>query len=189
MQEPDPETIRRAQAGDLECFEALVRGCQADAWRLAYHLTRDRTAADDVTQEAFLRVFRAIGSYRGEHQFASWLLRIVRNCVTDSYQRIKRDRVLRNLDASLSACQLGITLASLGLGWVGEPVFAALLKPLMNLLNVESQAARETIAFVVGFSALTFLHITAGEQAPNGVHANNDPASAIPSYHRPGRGA
>jgi len=76
------------------------------------------------------------------------------------------NRVLGNLDASLSACQLGITLASLGLGWVGEPVFAALLKPLMNLLNVESQAARETIAFVVGFSALTFLHITAGEQAP-----------------------
>jgi CBS domain containing-hemolysin-like protein len=75
-------------------------------------------------------------------------------------------RVLGNLDASLSACQLGITLASLGLGWVGEPVFAALLKPLMNLLNVESQAARETIAFMVGFSALTFLHITAGEQAP-----------------------
>jgi CBS domain containing-hemolysin-like protein len=76
------------------------------------------------------------------------------------------NRVVGNLDASLSACQLGITLASLGLGWVGEPVFAALLKPLMNLLNVESQAARETIAFVVGFSALTFLHITAGEQAP-----------------------
>ena len=76
------------------------------------------------------------------------------------------NRVVGNLDASLSACQLGITLASLGLGWVGEPVFAALLEPLMNLLNIESQGARETIAFVVGFSALTFLHITAGEQAP-----------------------
>src|SRR6266581_9543630 len=76
------------------------------------------------------------------------------------------NRVIKNLDASLSACQLGITLASLGLGWVGEPVFAALLKPLMTLLNIDSAEARETIAFVVGFSALTFLHITAGEQAP-----------------------
>ena len=76
------------------------------------------------------------------------------------------NRVVGNLDASLSACQLGITLASLGLGWVGEPVFAALLKPLMALLNIESAEARKTIAFVVGFSALTFLHITAGEQAP-----------------------
>jgi CBS domain containing-hemolysin-like protein len=76
------------------------------------------------------------------------------------------NRVVKNLDASLSACQLGITLASLGLGWVGEPVFAALLKPLMALLNIDSVEARKTIAFVVGFSALTFLHITAGEQAP-----------------------
>jgi len=79
------------------------------------------------------------------------------------------NRVVGNLDASLSACQLGITLASLGLGWVGEPVFAALLKPLMALLNIESAEARKTIAFVVGFSALTFLHITAGEQAPKGL--------------------
>jgi CBS domain containing-hemolysin-like protein len=75
-------------------------------------------------------------------------------------------RVIGNLDASLSACQLGITLASLGLGWVGEPVFATVLKPLMTWLSIESQTAQETIAFVVGFSALTFLHITAGEQAP-----------------------
>jgi CBS domain containing-hemolysin-like protein len=75
-------------------------------------------------------------------------------------------RVIHNLDASLSACQLGITLASLALGWVGEPVFAALLKPLMDLLNVQSTGVREGIATVVGFAALTFLHITAGEQAP-----------------------
>jgi magnesium and cobalt exporter, CNNM family len=75
-------------------------------------------------------------------------------------------RALHNLDASLSACQLGITLTSLGLGWVGEPVFAALLAPLMNAVGIESEGARETIAFVVGFSVLTFLHITAGEQAP-----------------------
>jgi CBS domain containing-hemolysin-like protein len=79
--------------------------------------------------------------------------------------RIAR-RVLGNLDASLSACQLGITLASLGLGWVGEPVFAKLLHPLMVWLQIDSESARRSIAFVVGFSILTFLHIAAGEQAP-----------------------
>ena len=73
-------------------------------------------------------------------------------------------RVVGNLDASLSACQLGITLASLGLGWVGEPVFTALLAPILS--NIESEQMRHYVAFVVGFSALTFLHITAGEQAP-----------------------
>jgi CBS domain containing-hemolysin-like protein len=79
--------------------------------------------------------------------------------------RIAR-RVIGNLDASLSACQLGITLASLGLGWIGEPVFAALLQPLLDLLAIQSPKVRETLAFVVGFSVLTFLHISAGEQGP-----------------------
>lgn len=75
-------------------------------------------------------------------------------------------RVLANLDASLSACQLGITLASLGLGWVGEPVFAALLTPVLDLLRIDSETLRHSISFFVGFSVLTFLHISAGEQAP-----------------------
>jgi CBS domain containing-hemolysin-like protein len=79
--------------------------------------------------------------------------------------RIAR-RVIRNLDASLSACQLGITLASIGLGWIGEPVFSKLLGPLMDILGVNTPGARETIATVVGMSVITFLHISAGEQAP-----------------------
>ena len=83
----------------------------------------------------------------------------------DRRARIAR-RVIGNLDASLSACQLGITLASLGLGWIGEPVFAALLRPLLDLLAIRSVDLRETIAFIVGFSVLTFLHISAGEQGP-----------------------
>ncbi|MBN2507641.1 MAG: HlyC/CorC family transporter [Verrucomicrobia bacterium] len=75
-------------------------------------------------------------------------------------------QVLGSLDRYLSAAQVGITVASLALGWVGEPVFAALLGPVMDGLGIESEHARHTIAFLVGFSALTFLHITAGEQAP-----------------------
>ncbi len=76
------------------------------------------------------------------------------------------DFILQRLDASLSAAQLGITLASLGLGWIGEPVFVVLLGPVFGWLNVESEQMRRLLAFVVGFSALTFLHISAGEQAP-----------------------
>lgn len=78
-------------------------------------------------------------------------------------------RVVRNLDSSLSACQLGITLASLALGWVGEPIFSALLHPVWQWIGFTDPAhehLRETVAVVVGFSAITFLHITAGEQAP-----------------------
>ena len=85
-------------------------------------------------------------------------------------QGIRRARVakliLKRLDSFLSAAQLGITLASLGLGWIGEPVFSHLLEPVMNWIGIESETARTTIAVVVGMSAITFLHITAGEQAP-----------------------
>ena len=75
-------------------------------------------------------------------------------------------QVLQNLDRSLSAAQLGITLASLGLGWIGEPVFAKLLEPLMAMLHIESVAVQHTLSFIVGFSLITFLHIVVGEQAP-----------------------
>lgn len=74
--------------------------------------------------------------------------------------------ILQHLDAFLSASQLGITLASLGLGWIGEPVFVAILHPVFGWLQIQSEEVRHILAFGVGFSALTFLHISAGEQAP-----------------------
>jgi RNA polymerase sigma-70 factor, ECF subfamily len=90
VREPEPETIRRAQAGDLAAFESLVREYQADVWRFAYHLLRDRSRAEDVTQEAFLRAFRSIRTYRGEAKFTNWLLRIARNCAFDTLRAGQR---------------------------------------------------------------------------------------------------
>lgn len=75
----------------------------------------------------------------------------------------------RHLDAYLSACQLGITLASLGLGWIGEPVFAELLQPLFQFLNVESAKLQHSLSFGIGFSVITFLHIVVGEMAPKSL--------------------
>ena len=87
--------------------------------------------------------------------------------VAKGHRRAKVARhIVANLNSFLSATQLGITMASLGLGWVGEPLFTALLSPLLVSLHVESEALRHSISFAVGFSALTFLHITAGELAP-----------------------
>ena len=74
--------------------------------------------------------------------------------------------ILKRLDTFLSAAQLGITLASLGLGWIGEPVFTALLLPVFGWLRLESLELRHVFSFAIGFSVLTFLHISAGEQAP-----------------------
>lgn len=75
-------------------------------------------------------------------------------------------RVHNQLDAYLSACQLGITLASLGLGWVGEPAFAHLLEPLMEQLGVSSPALVHGVAFFTAFFIISYLHIVVGELAP-----------------------
>jgi CBS domain containing-hemolysin-like protein len=74
--------------------------------------------------------------------------------------------ILGNMEAYLSAAQLGITLTSLGLGWAGEPFIARLLGPLFAAAGVESPKLIATLSFIVAFSLITFLHIVAGEQAP-----------------------
>ena len=75
-------------------------------------------------------------------------------------------KVHGQLDAYLSACQLGITLASLGLGWIGEPAFASLLHPLFALIGVQSEKLVESISLFFAFSVISFLHIVVGELAP-----------------------
>ncbi|MBC8097406.1 MAG: HlyC/CorC family transporter [Akkermansiaceae bacterium] len=90
--------------------------------------------------------------------------------VVKGHRRAKVARkILHNLDAALSSTQLGITLASLGLGWIGEPVFVVLLEPVTRLLRIESPEAQHTIAVVCGFAIITFMHIVAGELAPKSL--------------------
>lgn len=77
--------------------------------------------------------------------------------------------IINNLDAFLSACQLGITLASLALGWVGEPIFEELLGPAFLWFNIQSVTLQTSISFGVGFSIITVLHIVIGEMAPKSL--------------------
>lgn len=79
------------------------------------------------------------------------------------------EQVHSHLDSYLSACQLGITLASLGLGWVGEPAFAHLLSPLFSLLGISSPRLLAIISFFVAFFVISFLHIVAGELMPKSL--------------------
>jgi len=72
----------------------------------------------------------------------------------------------RRLDASLSACQLGITMASLGLGWIGEPAIAHLLRPLLMMLGIQTELWIHSIAFLVAFTLITAAHLVIGEQTP-----------------------
>ncbi|RKD24979.1 hypothetical protein BEP19_03845 [Ammoniphilus oxalaticus] len=77
-------------------------------------------------------------------------------------------QLTRDLDAYLSACQLGITLASLGLGWVGEPLVTKMLDPIFRSFGL-SGVVVQTVSFAIAFSTITCLHIVLGELAPKSL--------------------
>jgi CBS domain containing-hemolysin-like protein len=77
--------------------------------------------------------------------------------------------VRTHLDAYLSACQLGITLASLGLGWIGEPAFARLIEPALAYAGITDPKVVRSIAFAFAFALISFLHIVIGELAPKSL--------------------
>lgn len=74
-----------------------------------------------------------------------------------------------HLDAYLSVSQLGITLASLGLGWLGEPAVASLINPLLQSWGIHNSALIHSISFITAFSLITFLHVVFGELAPKTI--------------------
>jgi CBS domain containing-hemolysin-like protein len=77
--------------------------------------------------------------------------------------------VIEDLNPYLAACQLGITLASLGLGWVGEPAFAHLIEPLFTGLGAAQGVATHTLAVTLAFVVITLLHVVLGELVPKTV--------------------
>lgn len=116
---------------------------------------------------AFLLV--ALNGFFVSAEFSLVKLRPTRvNAIVENYGL--RGRILgivhNQLDAYLSACQLGITLASLGLGWIGEPAFARLLQPVLMAFGVDKPEVAHGIAFVSAFLFISYLHIVVGELAP-----------------------
>jgi CBS domain containing-hemolysin-like protein len=93
----------------------------------------------------------------------------INQLATEGNKRAERAKnLVENLDAYLSATQLGITLASLGLGWIGEPAVASAVGPLLEQLHVPETVVH-TISFIIAFSVITFLHIVLGELAPKSM--------------------
>ncbi len=87
--------------------------------------------------------------------------------------------VTSKLDAYLSACQLGITLASLGLGWLGEPAIASLLEPLFSGIVGWSPVYTHTVALIFAFLMITFLHIVLGELVPKSLAIQSAEKTAL----------
>ena len=114
----------------------------------------------------------ALVAFNGFFVAAEFALVKIRDTQLEGFVRRRHRRagmvrhILANLDGYLSACQLGITLASLALGWVAEPVFGALLEPVFGWFRIDSERLRHLLSASVGIMVVTFFHVVVGEQAP-----------------------
>lgn len=97
--EEDSELIRRARAGDFSALDELVQRHYRTAFNLAFRLTNSYDDAQDIVQEAFVRVHNALPSFRGDANFTTWLYRIVRNVFLDERkkQRIRAHSSLEEM--------------------------------------------------------------------------------------------
>lgn len=90
------------------------------------------------------------------------------------------EKAISNPDRVIAATQLGITLASLGLGWIGEPALAHFIYPVIELFPVEFQeGVSHTISAVIAFTLITFLHVVAGELAPKSIALQNPEKTSL----------
>jgi RNA polymerase sigma-70 factor (ECF subfamily) len=93
-EEAETEVIRRASAGDEEAFRMLVSRHRAHAFAIALRITRSPEDAEDVVQQAFVRAWHALGQFRAESAFGTWLHRIVARRALDraGEMKVRRDR-------------------------------------------------------------------------------------------------
>lgn len=110
----------------------------------------------------FLNAFFVLSEFALVKVRRSKLEEMVKDKVTNAKLALK---MTNSIDTYLSACQIGITLASLALGWIGEPAVARLLKEPLSAYGFSTTAVH-TISVVIAFSVITILHIVLGEQAP-----------------------
>ncbi len=92
--EDDLALVSRAAAGDMVAFEDLVRRYRNDVYALSYHFLKNREEAWDTSQEVFIKAHRALGRYRGEASFKTWILRITANHCKDQFKKRKLDTVV-----------------------------------------------------------------------------------------------
>jgi RNA polymerase sigma-70 factor (ECF subfamily) len=94
--EADRELLTRARAGDTVAFGRLMGRYQARIYRVVAHMLRDRSAAEDVTQEAFVRAYRALGKFDGRSEPYTWIYRIAINVALNALRGKKSARALEN---------------------------------------------------------------------------------------------
>lgn len=126
---------------------------------------------DNLVNLILVAILIALTAFFVAAEFAMVKIRSTRidQLVTEGNKNaIAAKKVISNLDEYLSACQLGITVTALGLGWIGEPTVELLLHPLFERFNLSDSIAG-ILSFAIAFGLITFLHVVVGELAPKTV--------------------
>ena len=84
--------VHRVQAGEVECFEALITKYRERIWGIIYHMTSNREDAADLTQDTFIKAFQSINRFQGQSAFFTWLYRIAVNSTLNHLQKSKLRR-------------------------------------------------------------------------------------------------
>jgi RNA polymerase sigma-70 factor (ECF subfamily) len=145
-----PELVTRCKRGDRAAFEELVRATHRRVYSLAYRLVGDRSDAEDVAQEAYLRMFRGLAGFREEAAFETWMYRIVTNCAMSHLRRrdrfgvIQRDDEAREPPSPDRAQELAVQRDDLSRGLASLPAGQRTVLLLKDVYGLSvSEIARE----------------------------------------------
>jgi len=90
LPQPDPGVLRKAQRGDERAFSIIVRTYEQPVYNYVLRLTGDRSLAEDLTQEVFLRVFQGLSGFSLRSRFTTWLFQVTKNRVLDELRALER---------------------------------------------------------------------------------------------------
>ncbi len=90
LPQPDPDVLRRAQRGDERAFALILRTYETPIFNYVYRLTGERTLAEDLTQDVFLRVYQALPRFSARCKFTTWLFQVTKNRVLDELRARER---------------------------------------------------------------------------------------------------
>ena len=99
MPQPDDGVLRKAQRGDERAFAIIVRSYQTPVFNYVLRMVNDRSLAEDLTQDIFLRVYQGLGRFSSRSKFTTWLFQVAKNRVLDEFRATeRRPRVVVDVD-------------------------------------------------------------------------------------------
>jgi len=164
--DPDSLLVERCLAGDDLAWEQLVKSYTRRVYAICYRFTGGDGAAQDITQDVFLRVFRTLRSFRaGEGSFVVWLTRLTRNLLIDHYRRSKQERMTDSIEDQLPVLEERSAPSSRTDGLVSGREASEILQHALQKLSPE---LRETV-ILRDLEELEYREIAAVLKVPEGT--------------------